>query len=690
MRGQDANPPLVNITSPNPCTYNSGSNEVMVQGNASDQESEVEKVEVFAHTLPFNNQFPYELAEQVNNNWSNWKIMLNVTDNEPFRISARVTDKAGNENWDDVNITTMTEILPVTNSTKIKVAFVHPSFTSTAYSPDSFYTFYDKYESINETAEVDLLNTELNPSEDRRYYQPFINSFSNYSSDIGIKILRDQDVDNGAIFVGDNQTNAFDAVVLVHNEYLTDKEYHNLRKFVENGGRLILIDGNVFYAEVYYDPKNCTIELVNGHGWTVRDGIAKKGPDERWLKENREWMGSNFLISDISEPVTFKNNPFNYSHFEENFISNKNVSILLDYLAEIPVTILRDNNLTISPHIATYELAVGKGKVVAVSLYGTNLAFNNMFLDFFSKTVLQHAVGYHKTFDYAGTKFPIYWNAQGNISNIFLDRNSKSISLDFTSLEIINNDNNSKIQPLLLLSLPKKLIDSPKLFNVTVNEQDFTRNVSRNDMENVFEIPIVPGSNMITIKGEYVSPSFSIERPLDVIANATEKYTSVELSAPILNNISDNDYLIKNDSPKKFPLGKSTVNWTATHAGETAYEQQTVTIVDKIAPDIDITSPNPCTYNSGSNEVMVQGNASDQESEVEKVEVFAHTLPFNNQFPYELAEQVNNNWSNWKIMLNVTDNEPFRISARVTDKAGNENWDDLTIGLPLESCNNIP
>ena len=111
---------------------------------------------------------------------------------------------------------------------------------------------------------------------------------------------------------------------------------------------------------------------------------------------------------------------------------------------------------------------------------------------------------------------------------------------------------------------------------------------------------------------------------------------------------------------------------------------------DANPPLVNITSPNPCTYISGSNEVIVQGNASDQESEVEKVEVFAHTLPFNNQFPYELAEQVNNNWSNWKIMLNVTDNEPFRISARVTDKAGNENWDDLTIGLPLESCNNIP
>ena len=187
VRGQGANLPLVDITSPNPCTYIPGSNEVIVEGTASGPESEIEKVEAFAHTLPFNNQFPYELAEQINNNWSNWKTRLIVPENEPFRISARVTDKAGNENWDDVTITPRPEILPETNNTKIKIAFVHPTFTSTAYSPDSFYTFYDKYESVNETASVDLLNTALNPSEDRAYYQPFINSISNYSSDISIK-----------------------------------------------------------------------------------------------------------------------------------------------------------------------------------------------------------------------------------------------------------------------------------------------------------------------------------------------------------------------------------------------------------------------------------------------------------------------------------------------------------------------
>ncbi|HEU4446411.1 MAG TPA: hypothetical protein VFR94_17190, partial [Nitrososphaeraceae archaeon] len=62
-----------------------------------------------------------------------------------------------------------------------------------------------------------------------------------------------------------------------------------------------------------------------------------------------------------------------------------------------------------------------------------------------------------------------------------------------------------------------------------------------------------------------------------------------------------------------------------------------------------------------------------------------------NQFPYELAEQTNNNWSNWKIKLSVPENEPYRISARVTDMEGNENWDAVIVGLPADKCkNNIP
>ena len=51
----------------------------------------------------------------------------------------------------------------------------------------------------------------------------------------------------------------------------------------------------------------------------------------------------------------------------------------------------------------------------------------------------------------------------------------------------------------------------------------------------------------------------------------------------------------------------------------------------------------------------------------------------NNQFLYELAEQIKNYWSDLRMRLNIADNDHFRISARVTDRAGNENWDDLTL-----------
>jgi hypothetical protein len=690
VSGQDTNKPIVDITSPNPCEDSPGSKQVIVQGTASDKESGIEKVEAFAHTLPFNKKPQYELVEQINNNWSNWKIKLNVPENELYRVLARVTDKEGNQNWNDVTITPRTEIAPESNNTRLKIAFVHPTFTSTAYSPDSFYTFYPKYKSVNETAEIDLLNTTINHDEDRKYYQTFIDSLRKHLPDTSIKILRDHDVHDNAIFQADNQTNAFDAVVLLHNEYVTEKEYYNLKKFVENGGALILVDGNVLYAEVKYDSKSCSIRLVEGHDWVVANGTAKSGPHERWLNENKEWMGSNFLWGDIAEPVRFMNNPFNYTHFEENYISNKDATIFLDYLANIPANMLKDNNLSTTPTIGTYELSVGKGKVLAVSLYGSNLALNNKFVDWFTKTVIQHAVGNHKAFDYAGKKFVIYWNAPGNISNISVDKSSKSISLTFINLEKNNNtNNNNNNNKSLILSIPRELIDSPNMFGLTVNSQVLEVNASRNDIENIFTIPIVPGNNTITIEGKTIPPSFSVKPRSDLVVNATGKDTRLELSPPVVEGILSNNYSITNDAPKVFSLGKTIVNWTVTQNDETAYKRQTVTVIDRLRPHIDITSPNPCEDSPGAKQVIVQGTASDKESGIEKVDVFAHTFPFNNQFPYELAERVNSNWSNWKKILNVTENEPYRISARATDREGNENWDEVTIGMPSDSCNNI-
>ena len=75
------------------------------------------------------------------------------------------------------------------------------------------------------------------------------------------------DVDNGAIFEknkvsgndivsiknssndSNNYINAYDVIILGHQEYVTQKEYDNLRQFVKSGETMIILDGNVFYAK---------------------------------------------------------------------------------------------------------------------------------------------------------------------------------------------------------------------------------------------------------------------------------------------------------------------------------------------------------------------------------------------------------------------------------------------------------
>ena len=58
------------------------------------------------------------------------------------------------------------------------------------------------------------------------------------SPDSKISFLTDQDVDGGSIFQGDG-SNAFDVVILGHQEYVTQKEYDNLKQFVAEGGTMI-------------------------------------------------------------------------------------------------------------------------------------------------------------------------------------------------------------------------------------------------------------------------------------------------------------------------------------------------------------------------------------------------------------------------------------------------------------------
>jgi hypothetical protein len=214
--------------------------------------------------------------------------------------------------------------------------------------------------------------------------------------------MRDEDVHDGHIFSFNKNTNAYDILLLFHNEYVTQQEYDNLKQFVKNGGTLVFIDSNVFYAEVQYDRSNHTLTLIEGHGWKF-DGrkSATRSVPERWYNETKQWVGGNFLANDIKENITFSNNPFNYTHFEEEFINNPEAEIIIDYGIKFPNDYAerysKKNELPSDKQVddivvGTYVMNYGKGKVIMLGLNGQNLIQNQRFMNFFETVIMSKAL----------------------------------------------------------------------------------------------------------------------------------------------------------------------------------------------------------------------------------------------------------------------------------------------------------
>ena len=175
-----------------------------------------------------------------------------------------------------------------------------------------------------------------------------------------ISVLTDADVDMGSIFMkngitnnnkNNNKNNRYDILIIGHQEYVTQREYENLKQFVANGGTLIVLDGNVFYAEVKYNRNTDIVTLVKGHGWEFNGKSAWKNVYERWKIETSRWLGSNYLC--YSCHMTFLNNPFGYKHHEEQYITNPKDIILMNYNAEITSNYLSVNKKTCDCNIPT-------------------------------------------------------------------------------------------------------------------------------------------------------------------------------------------------------------------------------------------------------------------------------------------------------------------------------------------------
>ena len=178
-----------------------------------------------------------------------------------------------------------------------------PPLRPAAYS-HSFYVFYILYQNLhlgkNVTTNLNLLTSKVTTrkTDSSSSVRSMFYLYENIKSLIPkakMDMLTDADVDAGTIFTAKNGLNKYDILIIGHQEYVTQQEYDNLKHFVSSGGTLIILDGNIFYAEVKCNRNTNTVSFVKGHGWAFNGKSAWKSVAERWKDETSQWIGSNYL-----------------------------------------------------------------------------------------------------------------------------------------------------------------------------------------------------------------------------------------------------------------------------------------------------------------------------------------------------------------------------------------------------------
>jgi N,N-dimethylformamidase beta subunit-like protein len=494
----DTSLPELSIINPNGCSPLLTGN-VLVNGSAHDNQSGIDLVEVQVDDYEYS-----EAKPQTEGNWTLWSISVHIQDTKPHRIVSRATDHAGNANWAEVTINSipfnkMPEYRNMLGQNEnISIAFVEPIFTTASYA-NHFYTFYAKYDTVPKgqkvTTDLDYFTAQIPSKTDRDYFLNFTEKVREFAPGGTVEIIDDRDVHAASIFKPGGE-NLYDVLLLLHNEYVTQNEYDNFRRFVSNGGTIVLLDSNIFYAEIKYDPEKCETSLVHGHDWKFDGRSAMKSVHEGFYNESKEWVGGNFLYADIEDAVLFANNPFNYTHFEENYVNNPNATIMLDYKAQLPTLVVKDNDVGVPLKIATYELKYGEGKVIMMGLYSQNLFENTKFISYFQDIILPRAVGQeHEYKSPSGREHLLYsWLNTGKVSDIKFDQNSSSILLSL--------DRSDQRQDKLHFLIPNTIVSSNSTeadIGVTVNGMPIEVEESSDDLQTGLTIPLTIESATVSI-----------------------------------------------------------------------------------------------------------------------------------------------------------------------------------------------
>ena len=332
-----------------------------------------------------------QIAVSQNNNvyvvWTN-----NTTGNEDILFSRYVdNDKICNSS-DFVNQSPSTDSYGGFNfntTRPLNIGIVQATFTDAAYDK-SFYMFYEIYEDHFRKSDnssfskyTDLLSSRVSNPANWSGIDQIAKHLKWLNPESNIDVLGDQDIHNGTRLFDPNGTNNYDILILEHQEYVSQEEYDNLKKYVSSGGLLVLLNGNVFFGEVKYDERTSILTFVKGHGFTFDGDTAWRSVKERWAKENTEFIGSNYKCC-FGWDFTFHNDPFGITHVEEQYITNPKAEILLDYNATVDRP---DEKFT----IATYVLEYKKGKILTLGIWTVNKLFENeRFLRFFDSLLFQY------------------------------------------------------------------------------------------------------------------------------------------------------------------------------------------------------------------------------------------------------------------------------------------------------------
>ena len=279
-----------------------------------------------------------------------------------------------------------------------RVAFVKSTFTGAAYN-NAFYPFYNKYNYIEEGVKVYknldkltgyLSDAPANNPDMFKWIDGLVSHTARLLQNSTISVLEDAEINDGKLFKK-NGTNAYDVLIFGHEEYATKAMYDNIRKFVARGGVALFLDGNIFYAEVTYDPTDQSVTLKKGHSWAYNGIYATRSVYERWANETSSWIGSNYYeafgpankYKNGTYIYNYLNDPFDYSpvRFEDQYVTNPAVNIIWDYQYSDP-----------EHKIATYWKPFGAGKVIVMGIFFERIQEDPRFLDFYDKLLTEYAL----------------------------------------------------------------------------------------------------------------------------------------------------------------------------------------------------------------------------------------------------------------------------------------------------------